>query len=283
MLKAPRNVFRRVRRSIAQRGVRNLARNVWSRVVGHHQNNAVAAAEIKEQVRIQGSQKHPFDEQFGVETSGVISWLELDTGHTHDLYTVNYYGIAPSLFRGVMTRWLSIAGKPSLSEYIFIDLGSGKGRAVLLAAELPFKACLGVEMNRSLSDISQHNMGVWMAANKAQSPMTAICQDAAEFVFPDTRCVVYLFNPFTAQLLKKVIANIAGAFANRPGELDVIYVNSEFASTLANHPGFGLLWEGQIELSEEDAAFDRAHQLASAATAHFPAGSEPCSIWRWRG
>jgi SAM-dependent methyltransferase len=282
MQKSPRAIVRGLRRSIAQRGLPNTIHTIWRRIT-RKRSNAALAARDENAAKMHIPERHPFDEAFGVETSGEVSWRELETGHAHDLYTVNYYGVAPSLFHQSMMRWQSLGGKPSLSEYTFIDLGSGKGRPVLLAAEMPFKACIGVELNPGLSQISADNMALWKAANKARSPMTAICQDVTEFDFPSTPCLVFLFNPFSAQVLKKVIRNIARVFAARPGELDLIYINSEFSSVLAGHPGFELLWEERMDMSSEDAAFDLTHQLANAGEIYGQAGSEVCSAWRWRG
>jgi SAM-dependent methyltransferase len=283
MLDSLRDIFKRLRRSVAQRGVRNMIYNVWRRTARRGRSNTGLARRNDAGVPARGALKHPFDEQFGVETSGIIGWRELETGHAHDLYTVSYYGVAPSLFQEAMTRWKSHPGKVSLAEYTFIDLGSGKGRAVLMAAEFPFKACIGVELNAGLTDIARENMARWKAAGRARSPMTAICQDATEFVFPDTPCVVFLFNPFTAKILKKVVGNLARAFAARPGELDLIYINSEFSSVLAAHPGFETLWEERIPMWPEDAAADLAHQLESVGEIYGQTGIEPCGAWRWRG
>jgi SAM-dependent methyltransferase len=283
MLRSSRNIVRRFRRSVAQRGLKNVIRNVWRRVTRGRRSNAALMVDGVQQTIIPGPQKHPFDEQFGVDTSGTVTWEELETGHAHDIYVTCYYGVAPSLFHGVIERWQSLAGKHSIADCTFIDLGSGKGRPVLLAAELPFKASIGVELNPALSDVLRQNIVLWEAAGKAKGSMAAICQDATEFVFPENPCVLYMFNPFTAQVLKKVIANIARVFAKRPGELEVLYLNAEFSSLFAEHPGFELRWEGRVFMSPEDAAFDLAHQLADQGEVYGESGSEFCSIWRWKG
>ena len=159
MLKSPRFIVRGLRRSITQRGLLNTIHNVWRKIT-RKRSNAGLTARDENAAEPHAPQRHPFDEEFGVETSGEVSWRELDTGHAHDLYTVNYYGVAPSLFHEAMKRWQSQGEKSSLSEYTFIDLGSGKGRPVLLAAELPFKACIGVELNSGLSEVSRDRKSV---------------------------------------------------------------------------------------------------------------------------
>src|ERR1700723_2584724 len=73
---------------------------------------------------------HPFDERFGVETSGLI--YELPSGHQHDLYNNGYFAVAPSVFHAIMRAMLARLHL-DFRRFRFVDLGSGKGRALLLA------------------------------------------------------------------------------------------------------------------------------------------------------
>ena len=75
------------------------------------------------------------------------------------------------------------------------------GRALLLAAEFPFRAVVGVELNPTLARIGRTNMALWRKAGRARAPMRMICRDAAEFELPPGPCVVFLFNPFGAPVL----------------------------------------------------------------------------------
>ena len=42
-----------------------------------------------------------------------------------------------------------------------IDIGAGMGRAVLLAAEMPFRLVVGVELNPTLAQIARRNLAIW--------------------------------------------------------------------------------------------------------------------------
>jgi len=99
-----------------------------------------------------------------------------------------------------------------------------------------------------------------------------VCQDATEFVFPEGACLLYLFNPFAAPVMKRLIERIEADFAGRPGMLDLIYFNPEAAELLEAHRGFELLWTGTVAMSEEDTAVD---WVASA--------EDLCSVYRWIG
>jgi SAM-dependent methyltransferase len=87
---------------------------------------------------------HPFDERFGVDTSGLI--YELASGHQNDAYNNGYFAVAPSVFHSVMQ---AVRDRLALDyrRFSFVDVGSGKGRALLLASDYPFREIIGVELS----------------------------------------------------------------------------------------------------------------------------------------
>jgi len=215
---------------------------------------------------------HPFDERYGMETSGLIGGGELRTGHRNDVFNTAYYAMAPSRFRWVMKSWLDDDSHAGIENYSFVDLGCGKGRAVLMASEFGFREAVGVELHASLAAVAKTNVAAWTAAGRAVCPVRIVCRDATEFVFPDGACLLYLFHPFGAPVLKRLIERIEADFAERRGMLDLIYFNPEAGELLDAHGGFELLWTGTVAMSEEDAAADR---VASA--------EDLCSVYRWVG
>ena len=262
------NSLQRLRRSIAQRGWLNALRNVWRRV--RQQDFAVPADALSR------AGSHPFDEATGMDTAGLIHGSALATGHPHDVYSVSYYGTAPSLFHAVIERW---GGDPS--AYTFVDLGCGKGRVVLLASEMGFRVCVGVEINPDLAEVARQNAALWQ---RAVSTICIVRADATDFIFPDGPTVLYLFNPFTGKVLERLLDRIAVVYAERPGELDLLYVNAEFSAVLKAHPGFELLWEMPVRMSAEDAAVDLLYLAdESGKKAYGEPGEEGCSGWRWVG
>lgn len=215
---------------------------------------------------------HPFDAQYGVDTSGLIGGGDLRSGHRNDVFNTAYYGMAPSRFQRVMQHWIADQSHAALETYTFVDLGCGKGRAVMLASEFGFREVVGVELHAALAKIAENNLAVWTAAGRAVCPVRIVCQDATEFVFPDGASLVYLFNPFAAPVMTRLIERIETDYAQRPGLLDLIYFNPEAGHLLEAHGGFKLLWTGTVEMSEEDSAVDR---VASA--------DDICSGYRWVG
>jgi SAM-dependent methyltransferase len=215
---------------------------------------------------------HPFDQRYGVQTGGLIQGDQLRSGHRNDAFNTAYYGMAPSRFESVMKSWLADESHPAIENYTFIDIGCGKGRAVLMASRFRFREVIGVELHASLAQIAEANFAAWKRVGRALCPVRIVCQDATEFRFPEGPCLLYLFHPFTAPVLKQLIDRIEIQFASRPGILDLIYFNPEAGELLDTHGRFKLLWTGTVAMSEEDAAVDL---VASAG--------DLCSVYRWLG
>jgi SAM-dependent methyltransferase len=215
---------------------------------------------------------HPFDERYGVETGGLIPGDVLRSGHRNDAFNTAYYGMAPSRFQKVMELWIADQTHSGIDGYSFVDIGCGKGRAVMMASQFGFREVVGAELHVSLAVTAKANVAAWTAAGRAVCPIRIVCQDATEFVFPEGACLMYLFHPFGAPVLQQLIERIEVDFAQRGGMLDLIYFNPEAGELLEGHRGFELLWTGTVEMSEEDAAVDT---VASA--------DDLCSVYRWVG
>lgn len=230
-----------------------------------------------------GFTRHPFDLENGVRTSGLIPGRHLKSGHQHDRHATAYYGVAPSVFQALIRRWRNTHPAAAFEEFTFIDIGAGMGRAVLLAAEMPFRSVAGVELHPTLAQIARRNLAIWRQAGRARTSTRTVCGDAAEFRFPPGPCLAFLFNPFGATVMRRLLRHMASSFATSPLQLDLLYVNNEQESVFQAQPGFKRLFLGQIKRSRKDAIADHAIMANQPDGEYVSANHEDCSIWRWVG
>jgi predicted RNA methylase len=233
--------------------------------------------------RSTGLVHHPFDVAFGVRTSGLVAGRDLKSGHTHDRHATAYYGVAPSVFQRLVKRWRQSEPAAEMGETSFIDVGAGMGRAVLLAAEMPFRRVIGVELQPALVRIARRNLTAWRKAGRAIAPMRMVQADAVEFEWPAGPAVVFLFNPFGATVMRRMLKTLALAFGERRGQLDILYVNDEQAAVLEGQKGFARLFSGKVARSREDAEADKRILDHQPDGEYASSPYEDCSIWRWTG
>jgi SAM-dependent methyltransferase len=231
----------------------------------------------------EGFTRHPFDEEFGVRTSGLVAGRHLKSGHRHDRHATAYYGVAPSVFRALIRRWQRSRPGCALEEVSYIDVGAGMGRAMLLAAELPFRQVAGVELNPTLVRTARKNLAVWRASGRARTPMKLVCGDAVEFPLPEGPCLAFLFNPFGAPVMRRLLAAWRNSLAGQARQLDILYVNNEQEHVLEQQTGFARLFLGQIRRSRADAIADHRILANQPDGEYASANYEDCSMWRWVG
>jgi SAM-dependent methyltransferase len=138
-----------------------------------------------------------------------------------------YFPTEPWLFEQIMQA-LPI----DFHEFTFVDLGSGKGRVLLMAAPYGFKRIMGVEFMPEWHRVAEENIRKFATQYAIASPIESFCMDAREFDFPGGPLVVYLFNPFPEPVLAVVLEKLRESQLSNPRPVFVAYRYPEFDSLI---------------------------------------------------
>jgi SAM-dependent methyltransferase len=109
-----------------------------------------------------------------------------------------------------------------VSSFCFIDIGSGKGRALVLAARHPFAEVIGIELSASLHRIAEQN--IRKVAPSLRGRVKLINQDARQFAFPVMATVIFLFNPFGEEVMREVVRNVERAYRDSSLPIYLLYL-----------------------------------------------------------
>jgi SAM-dependent methyltransferase len=204
----------KIKKTLHQRGLSGTAKLIaWK--IGDPCVNWLWPARYQERRR-----DREFDAEFGVETRGIIGLEQLQIESCHAPHGVRYEQTKPAAFDTLMKplqiRW---------EDFIFVDFGSGKGRALMLASEYPFRRIIGVEFARELHAAAQANLAQYRSPTQRCHAIELHCQDAAEFVLPAEPTVFYFYNPFDATVMNKVLANMRASLAAHPRPAFILYCN----------------------------------------------------------
>lgn len=123
------------------------------------------------------------------------------------------------------------------AQYTFIDMGSGKGRGVFLAATLPFRKVLGVEYSAALHEAAVANLGRLRCSVRERDRVELIYGDAANYEFPGGNLVLYLFNPFGPDVMGKMLKNLERAMREEKRHVAVLLLWPELPEMVASVPG----------------------------------------------
>jgi SAM-dependent methyltransferase len=131
-----------------------------------------------------------------------------------------YQASDPALFHEILG-----ALPVSPEGFTFVDLGSGKGRTLLMASDYPFRKIIGVELLDELHEVARQNIANYRSDQQKCFDIEARCGDAREFQFPQQPLVLYLFNPFPDYVLHTVLDRLRLSAVSHPRDIYVIYHN----------------------------------------------------------
>lgn len=141
-----------------------------------------------------------FDRSEEVFTGGLASPTDYPLNAIGSEHATKYQGIDPSCFYKLVSYV-----PPPCSDWLFLDLGAGRGRALMLAVRSGFRDVIGVELSETLAEDARRNC-THMSSSKIPTIVTA---DAVDYPIPDESVFIFLYNPFSEHILRAVARNIS--------------------------------------------------------------------------
>jgi SAM-dependent methyltransferase len=155
-----------------------------------------------------------FDVRWGTDTARFVRLNTVDIVGRNDIYANSYQVLDSRLFWKALHR----IEEPT-TEFVFVDIGSGKGKLLLLASRLRFQKVIGIEFSPQLVEISKSNMAKW----KPRCLVEIFCKDACEYEFPPSNLIVTLYNPFDAPVLRNVLRRLRRSLDSQPRKMYILY------------------------------------------------------------
>lgn len=170
-----------------------------------------------------------YDWDFRVDTtSATVGWRDRLLG----MFYSPYQPTEPALFRDMLASLMQASPKINIREFTFIDIGSGKGRVLLMAADYPFQRILGIELLPELHRVAKENLAKYKSDSQQCFTIDCIQGDASELIFPAEPTVLYLFNPLPESALAKMITNLEQSLRRHPRPVFLLYHNPLLESVL---------------------------------------------------
>jgi len=164
-----------------------------------------------------------FDLRYGVETSTRVHLTDLKIDSPNWVYAGGYWPTSTKIIHD------ALAALPiRFEDFVFIDFGSGKGRVLLQASDLPFRKIVGVEFAAELHDIAIQNIARYKSDGQKCREIKSVCMDFTQFKIPREPLVAFLYNPSSEAITAALAKNIAQSLAANPRELWVIYVTPTY-------------------------------------------------------
>jgi SAM-dependent methyltransferase len=163
---------------------------------------------------------HRFDRKFNVDTTRLAFPQDLTLkGGSADF---SRFYMATSI--RVLRSAFSILPK-DLSEFVFMDLGSGKGRTLLIASEYNFKKIIGVECAQELHEIAKKQIAHYKNKKQKCFDIESVCENASTSTIPNEKCVFYFYNTFAGRVFLQTFSNIKRSYLENRRKMYFIFYN----------------------------------------------------------
>jgi SAM-dependent methyltransferase len=174
--------------------------------------------------------RHPFDVEHGVDTSGFVTAADCAPDAVIASQIWPYAGSQPSIVRAGLARL------PDHHQYAFVDLGCGKGRALIVASEFSFARLVGVEISVNLAEIARRNAAVTALRHPRRAPIEIHVGDATGTPAQAERVVYFMYNPFGRALTERLVDGLERQLANGLRHAFVVYYNPVYGDVLDRSP-----------------------------------------------
>lgn len=158
------------------------------------------------------------EKKYGIDTTGADELKKLENKGIDITHATIYMPVSYTLLEEILRQLPASAGNH------FLDIGSGKGRAMCIAAHHGFKKVTGIDFSKELCDAAKDNLAI----TKQKIPALhyeIINNDAFYFKIPADVDCIFFFNPFDEIMMSGVVDNILAGLQGHPRKMYIIYVN----------------------------------------------------------
>lgn len=175
---------------------------------------------------------YSFDWRYGTDTR---TWASLDSLAISSANKAHGEMYQPTLALPLTQLWRSL---PLPADSVLVDLGCGKGRVLLSAALAGLATARGVEFSPELCRIARRNCAEFAARTHVTTTFEVIEADVVDYAIRPDETVFFLYNPFDAAILRRVLHAIGQSCATHPRPVWIIYRNAVHRSVIDEAPGF---------------------------------------------
>jgi len=162
-----------------------------------------------------------FDLLHGTDTEEAIKVYKLDAVSSSYIHSHGYQASHSNRVADIL------ASLPIRREqYNFVDVGCGKGRALIVAAEIGFRKVTGVEISRALCEKARKNLSICGIIGQVLN-----C-DAAAFEAPESACVLFLYSPFNRWVMHQFRRNVERRLKHSNEDIWIVYFSPICRGTL---------------------------------------------------
>src|SRR6266851_2839451 len=117
----------------------------------------------------------------------------------------------------------------------FIDIGCGRGRVLLMAAEHGFRKIIGIDFAADLCLTARGNVEQYRRCSNSSASISIEQRDACTYDIPNQPGVLFLYNRFNESVMRSFVANEERSLSQHPREF-MSYTTCPYGTKFGTHP-----------------------------------------------
>lgn len=175
-----------------------------------------------------------FDYRFRLETREELLVKDMDISPKDRQHAEKYKPTRARYFQQLMKSL-----RPN-TEQVFVDVGCGKGRILILAALYGFQKIRGIEISPSLSNIADRNIRAFKARGRESKEIEVHCRSILNYEFQHDETFFFLYSPFDEYITERFLERLKESICEYPRELTLVFNEFRFPVLMVERPMFQL-------------------------------------------
>src|SRR6478672_2938421 len=150
-----------------------------------------------------------------------------------------YEAVSFYMLEKLLSAFQKVSGLTSI-----IDLGSGKGRVLMVAPHFGFTHITGIDFAKELCEQAIANM----KEKETHFPgikWKVINENVENYDIGDQDSVFFMFNPFTEDVLKRFLEKLDNSCHEFPRSIYFLYANPQYQQLLLDN-GYAIIYQKQV-------------------------------------
>lgn len=169
-----------------------------------------------------------FDIRHRLDTRAEVAVEDLDIGEDDKLQAEKYKPTRARYFRKLM-RQIRLP-----RDGIFVDVGCGKGRVLMLAAEQGFDRIVGLEISAHLCELAKKNIDRFRPRYADGQSISVVCDNVVHYSLTHEETVFFLYSPFERDLTHQFLGKVRESLRRNPRQLFLVINEFRFPDLLEN-------------------------------------------------
>ncbi|MBX3240171.1 MAG: class I SAM-dependent methyltransferase [Chitinophagaceae bacterium] len=161
------------------------------------------------------------EKKYGINTTKPVELKDLTIKKGNIRQSSRYEAVNYYILENLLQKLTTL-----VSPGTFVDLGCGKGRAMVVAAHYGFKTIKGIDFAEEMCREAEQNLD--NLRSELDVDFTIVPANVPDYTIQPDDSVFFMFNPFAKETIIQFLDNLEESLLHHPRDIYFLYVSPSF-------------------------------------------------------